>query len=171
MKTSILKASYIFAAAFFCFIFSCGKDFNGPVITLEVRSQDNKPVPAVKIALLTNSSTPVSEGRIKTTDDSGKVVILLSINPKAKYVAYLWHENPSKYLYLTNPEATYMAKGTFQSQQEIDASPQQNPQAKVGDIRYIDLNVDGVINEFDKVLPLGDTSVGEIHKTLSVKEK
>ncbi len=45
-----------------------------------------------------------------------------------------------------------IAIGMFQSQEEIDASPvQQFGQVKVGDIKYKDVNGDGVINENDYV--------------------
>ena len=45
-----------------------------------------------------------------------------------------------------------MAIGYFKDQAEIDASPmQQFGQVKVGDIKYKDVNEDGVINENDYV--------------------
>ena len=44
------------------------------------------------------------------------------------------------------------ALGFFQSQEEIDNSPlQQFGQVKVGDIKYKDVNADGVVNEYDVV--------------------
>ena len=44
-----------------------------------------------------------------------------------------------------------VADGLFQSQAEIDAWPkQQFGEVKPGDIRYLDLNGDGVINDYDK---------------------
>ena len=49
-------------------------------------------------------------------------------------------------------ERGLIAEGFFQSQEEIDASPvQQFGQVKVGDIKYKDVNGDGVINENDFV--------------------
>ncbi len=45
-----------------------------------------------------------------------------------------------------------VALGLFQSQADIDASPRQEfGQVKPGDIKYLDVNKDGVINEFDRV--------------------
>ena len=45
-----------------------------------------------------------------------------------------------------------VALGFFQSQSEIDSSPRQEfGQVKVGDIKYKDINADGVINENDTV--------------------
>jgi hypothetical protein len=172
MRTSLFKRYYSLTIALLGFsIISCEKRSYSPVITLEVLSQGNVPEQNVKISLLTDSPTPVSEGRLKTTSETGKAVFFLGVDPKAKYVAYIWHENAAKDLYLTNSEATFMAKGSFQSQQEIDASAKQIPQPQIGDTKYIDLNTDGVINQFDKALPLGDISVGEIQRTLYVKEK
>ncbi|WP_160166662.1 SusC/RagA family TonB-linked outer membrane protein [Arcticibacter svalbardensis] len=47
----------------------------------------------------------------------------------------------------------YQSTGYFQTQEEIDAAPKQNFSAlKPGDIRYADLNNDGVINEDDQTV-------------------
>lgn len=46
----------------------------------------------------------------------------------------------------------YIADGLFQSQEEIDNSPVQNlgSTVRVGDIKYRDLNGDGIINDYDR---------------------
>lgn len=68
-----------------------------------------------------------------------------------------WIENPAyPNLSLIDGRADYerglIALGFFQSQEEIDNSPlQQFGQVKVGDIKYKDVNEDGVINENDFV--------------------
>ena len=55
-----------------------------------------------------------------------------------------------------------IADGLFQSQEEIDAWPkQQFGEVKPGDIRYLDLNGDGVVNDYD-VKPIGFPDVPEI---------
>ena len=55
-----------------------------------------------------------------------------------------------------------IADGLFQSQAEIDAWPQQQfGEVKPGDIRYIDINGDGVVNDYDKK-PIGFPNVPEI---------
>lgn len=48
----------------------------------------------------------------------------------------------------------YIAEGLFQSQEEIDNSPAQNLNSivMVGDIKYRDLNGDGIINEDDQTM-------------------
>lgn len=45
--------------------------------------------------------------------------------------------------------------GLFQTQAEVDAHATQHPQTGVGDIRYVDQNGDGLINEADRV-PIGN---------------
>ena len=68
-----------------------------------------------------------------------------------------WIENPAyPNLSLIDGPADYerglIALGFFQSQEEIDNSPQQQfGQVKVGDIKYKDVNEDGVINQNDFV--------------------
>lgn len=70
----------------------------------------------------------------------------------------------------------YKSLGLFQSQQEIDDSPVQPFDNKVipGDIRYLDVNQDGIINEFDRMpiqnhnVPryVGGLSLGAAYKGL-----
>ncbi len=49
----------------------------------------------------------------------------------------------------------YESNGYFQNQSELDATTAKLPNTRVGDIRYVDQNDDGVINEQDRV-NLGD---------------
>lgn len=57
----------------------------------------------------------------------------------------------------------YVALGLFKDQAEIDASPKQDlgSTPRPGDIKYMDLNNDGIINSFDRK-PIGYTDVPEI---------
>lgn len=48
----------------------------------------------------------------------------------------------------------YIATGLFKTQDEIDNSPLQPGDVRVGDIRYKDLNGDGIINSYDQA-PIG----------------
>lgn len=60
--------------------------------------------------------------------------------------------------------------GIFQSQAEIDKSGQKS--AKPGDIRYIDLNNDGVINDNDRTI-IGNgypKLIGGLNNTINIKE-
>ena len=45
----------------------------------------------------------------------------------------------------------YLTDGIFNTQEEFDATPVKREGARVGDIKYIDANDDGVINDLDKV--------------------
>lgn len=56
----------------------------------------------------------------------------------------------------------YIALGYFESQEEIDNSPKQSfGEYRVGDIKYQDVNGDGVINSYDQVA-IGYTDLPEI---------
>ncbi|MDR0510703.1 MAG: TonB-dependent receptor [Rikenellaceae bacterium] len=55
----------------------------------------------------------------------------------------------------------YIALGLFSSQEEIDNSPAQFGTLRVGDVKYKDVNGDGVINAYD-VVPIGRTWMPEI---------
>ena len=62
-----------------------------------------------------------------------------------------------------------VALGFFQSQEEIDSSPlQEFGQVKVGDIKYKDVNEDGVINENDYVAMDWGTSVPALNYAFSI---
>ncbi|GHU88324.1 SusC/RagA family TonB-linked outer membrane protein [Bacteroidia bacterium] len=56
----------------------------------------------------------------------------------------------------------YIALGLFTSQEEIDQSPAQFGKLRIGDIKYKDVNGDGVINSYDQV-PIGHTWLPEIN--------
>src|SRR5690606_8794628 len=45
----------------------------------------------------------------------------------------------------------YQSDGYFQSTEELDAIEAKLPNTRVGDIRYVDQNNDGIINELDRV--------------------
>ena len=62
---------------------------------------------------------------------------------------YPWMEWKGKEV---DAKGMYTAVGLFQSQEEIDKSAKQTGDIRVGDIKYADLNGDGVINNFDVAL-------------------
>ena len=79
------------------------------------------------------------------------------------------HDKPDyKYLYLTRTgQARYqtfglVAAGLFRDQADIDAWPKQSfGDVEPGDIKYLDLNGDGVVDSYD-VKPIGYTAIPEI---------
>ena len=71
----------------------------------------------------------------------------------------------------------YIAEGLFKSQEEIDNSPAQNlgSTPKVGDIKYRDLNGDGIIDSDDQTMiskygstPRYNTDLAELSTTKSL---
>ncbi|SPZ85496.1 TonB-linked outer membrane protein, SusC/RagA family [Sphingobacterium multivorum] len=44
----------------------------------------------------------------------------------------------------------FQSDGYFQTQAEVDATPAKMPNSKPGDIRYVDKNQDGIINDEDR---------------------
>lgn len=71
---------------------------------------------------------------------------------------YVWQTSTEKPISRTTG---YIAEGLFQSQEEIDNSPRQDLGSTVmpGDIKYRDVNGDGVVNSEDQVMisPYGST--------------
>lgn len=68
-----------------------------------------------------------------------------------------WEEanQPYRYLerngYANNVQRGYIALGLFENQEDIDMSPSQFGNLRPGDIKYKDVNGDGVVNSDDKV--------------------
>ena len=71
---------------------------------------------------------------------------------------YVWQTKTGKPL---SCQTGYISEGLFKSQEEIDNSPKQDlgSTVMVGDIKYRDVNGDGIINSEDKVMisPYGST--------------
>ena len=112
--------------------------------------------------------------RYAKTFDNG-----LNVNANASFTTVKskileWIENPA-YPNLSvvggpaDAERGLIALGFFQSQDEIDNSPlQQFGQVKVGDIKYKDVNEDGVINENDFVAQDYGTSFPSLNYAFSI---
>lgn len=74
----------------------------------------------------------------------------------------LW-EYQNTYGYVVYQQRGLIAEGLFESQEDIDTWPKQTfGDVRPGDIKYRDVNGDGVINSFD-VVPIGYTHVPEIN--------
>ena len=95
--------------------------------------------------------------RLSKTLDNGLTLNLSEFVTVSRNKVLEWIENPAypNLAYVgTSADAArgLVALGFFQSQEEIDNSPlQQFGQVKVGDIKYKDVNSDGVINQNDYV--------------------
>ena len=65
--------------------------------------------------------------------------------------------------FANNQQRGLIAEGLFMTQEEIDAWPSQyGRDLQPGDIKYRDVNGDGIVNDFDMV-PIGYTSIPEIN--------
>ena len=70
------------------------------------------------------------------------------------------YQNTQGYAY--NQQRGLIAEGLFSSQEEIDTWPQQKfGNVRPGDIKYRDVNGDGVVDEYD-IVPIGYTTLPEI---------
>ena len=65
--------------------------------------------------------------------------------------------------FANNQQRGLIAEGLFMTQEEIDAWPSQyGRELQPGDIKYRDVNGDGIVNDFDMV-PIGYTTIPEIN--------
>jgi len=88
-----------------------------------------------------------------------------SLEPNRRYNLYLIGNERYNSL-LENPGTTYISVGVFKSDEEINNYPRANPTDKVGDPKYADINGDGLINEYDLVLPIQTPKKGNLDLTL-----
>lgn len=97
------------------------------------------------------------EGLLTWNDRAGKVNYDLALNMTyAKNKLEFWDETPGipEYQRRTgksvNTELWYIADGVFNTQEELDNYPHW-ANARTGDIKYIDINKDGIIDANDRV--------------------
>ena len=97
------------------------------------------------------------EGLISWVDRAGKVEYDVSFNMTyAKNKLLFWDETPGIPDYQkrtgmpVNTELWYIADGVFNTQEELDSYPHW-ANARTGDIKFVDVNGDGVINADDRV--------------------
>ena len=134
---------------------ACKKDSKPSVIEVSVHIQDARLQNNVNVQLLTVSSGSIINSAKGTSDANGK--INYNVSPGKTY--YLYYDGTDQEI-IYNDNATYLVKGKFTSQQQIKNSPFQGPNTKVGDDIYMDINGDGAITYYDKVLPVTEPSGG-----------
>ncbi|MDO3625902.1 hypothetical protein [Mucilaginibacter sp. BT774] len=134
---------------------ACKKDSKPSVIEVSVHLQNAGVQSNVNVKLFTVSSGSIISSTIGTSDVSGKIDYI--VIPGRTY--YLYYDGTNQEA-IFNADATYLVKGKFTSQQQINSSPYQGPNTKVGDDIYMDINGDGAITDYDKVLPVTEPSSG-----------
>lgn len=127
---------------------------------------DNGPAADFNLNISSASGKTIS----KTTDKDGKIIVQLEAN-KEYHIIRDFNTTNFASVYIGNTEATYLTKGNFTSQQEINNYPRQTPAATIGGPRYADINGDGAIDEYDLVLPVTTTASEEMQVVVYLKNK
>jgi hypothetical protein len=133
----------------------CKKDSKPAIIEVTVHLQNQTILSNVKVNLLTVSSGTITATLTGASDGNGKI----DYNVSAGKSYYLYYDGTNQET-IYNTEATYITKGKFTSQQQINGSPYQGLNTKVGDDIYMDINGDGAINDYDKILAVTEPSGG-----------
>lgn len=138
---------------------SCKKDASDTAIEVHVQAGSGTALSDKSISLLSDDNRVYwnDPKSAKKSDNNGNLTF--KVTPGKNY--YLYHyADDGKLIY--NAEASFIVIGKFSSQQQINTSPGQTPEAKVGDDIYQDVNVDGIINNQDKVLQVSPLAAGKI---------
>lgn len=150
-------------------------DFTKPV-SYTVTSEDQEHVNYYTVAVLlpivkfkvfdcTNRSkgNPTAELASETKisifkeDDSGDKQPIEDITTDAHGVAFLYGDRDIMYYFSATKNGAvdlidgYIVYGVFESQEDIDNYPPQNQPSQVGDLKFMDTNGDGRVNEDDMV--------------------
>lgn len=111
------------------------------------RSKGN---PKAKLA----SKTKIS---IFKEDESGDRQLIEEITTDAQGVAFLYGYRDIMYYFSASKNGAvdlingYIVNGVFESQEDIDSYPPQNQPSQVGDLKFMDTNGDGRVDEDDRV--------------------
>ena len=131
---------------------ACKKDNKPTLIEVTVQSSDHTALSNVSINLVSDqhqlitSAASGGDGKIDYNVDAGKSYYLFHVAGDGKVI--------------TDLNGTYIITGTFTSQQQINNSPYQGANTKVGDNIYMDINGDGAITVQDKVKKVVAPSAG-----------
>lgn len=131
-------------------LINCKEEDDTATLTIKVLNANNQLASGIFIDVLDNLVNLTPGYQKNKTSLNGELKFIV---PNSKgYQVYLVPAYEYKDLYIGNLDAQFVNIGTFKSQLEIDSSPRQIPQPKVGDIKYADINNDGVVNKQDLVL-------------------
>ncbi len=111
------------------------------------RSKEN---PTTELA----SNTTIS---IFKEDESGDKQPIEEITTDEHGVAFLYGQRDLMYYFSASKNGAvdlidgYIVKGVFESQEDIDNYPPQNQPSQIGDLKFMDVNGDGKVDEDDQV--------------------
>jgi hypothetical protein len=147
------------------FCTSCKKDKKPSVIEVTVQLQDQTVVDGATVLVLSDQHKTATD-YVATGKSGADGKIDFTVTPGQTYYLYYNGANQEN---INNQEATFITMGTFTSQQQIDNSPQQPGTTVIGGPIYEDINGDGVINNFDKILKVtGPASGGKADVTMTL---
>ncbi|AMR30484.1 hypothetical protein A0256_03130 [Mucilaginibacter sp. PAMC 26640] len=133
---------------------ACKKEENKPtIITVNVRSVSGQALSDVSVKLLPEKSINAVATEVAGAD--GKITFI--VQPATTY--YLYHYG-SDQRSPDNSTSIFIVTGKFTTQEQINGSPRQTPLANLGDDIHLDINRDGVVDKYDKVVKVGPVNVG-----------
>lgn len=141
-------------------ITACKKDKKA-FITVNVQSAQHEAMAGIGITLLSDEHRIYSSD-ITTVKSNNSGKITFAVVPGKTY--YLFHDTGDGNILVNDENASYIITGKFTSEEQLRVSPQTTPPEKVGDNIYQDINQDGGINKYDRVV----TVKAPAEKTLNV---
>lgn len=135
-------------------------------VACQENNEENSPLPIVKFTVYdcTNRS---AENPIPVLAPGAKIRIYNDVSGNKKLIdeltadengeTLLYGDRKVVYYFLADKNGAvnvidgYIVNGIFKSQEDIDTSPKQVQPSNIGDLKFLDLNQDLLVDEYDKV--------------------
>ena len=143
-----MRVKFILILVLIAFCISCKKDKKPAIIEVTVTLQNQTILSDATVLILSNQHKIISD-YVATGKSGANGKVDFSVTSGQTY--YLYYDGANQRS-INNQEATFITIGTFTSQQQIDSSPPQPGSTVIGGPIYQDINGDGIINNYDKVL-------------------
>jgi hypothetical protein len=128
----------------------CKKDSSTATLNIKVIDPNNRPAEGIKFDILQHQGEFFQTLSKIVSASNGET--LINLRKDKIYYIYLVPQERYTDWYMGNSAAQLFNAGLFKSLDEINYGPVQRPTPVVGDVKYEDVNHDGIISVEDLVL-------------------
>jgi hypothetical protein len=137
------------------------KKSNSKINVTVLSATNSRPAGGIKVMLLTDKQfIRPNAVASETTNSEGESTF--NVASGIKYYVYVYYKSPNE------ANAVHINIGKFNSEKELIYAARQTPEAKVGDDKFSDIDGDGIVGPYDKVVPVQAQS-GTVNATYTIK--